>query len=84
MMTWYCPACVNVPFTLGRFSISSSFAFFESTRTKRILVIQWETAWMFSFPPTSSSRRFTSFSYFPIASLPFLFFAGFPYSMSIP
>ena len=71
MITWYCPAWVNVPFTHLIFSISFVFAFFSSARTNRILVMQWDTAEMFSLPPISSRSSFTSSVYF--AMIPLLF-----------
>ena len=44
MMTWNCPAWVKVPFTEGSCSIWAVSAFAASTSTKRMRVIQWETA----------------------------------------
>ena len=61
MITWNCPAWVKVPFTQEICSMRFMSAFFSSASTNRILVMQWETAEMFSFPPMASRSSFTSF-----------------------
>ena len=64
MMTWNCPACVNVPLTEGRSSIAATSARASSTSTKRMRVMQWVIAEMFPFPPTSSRSLPASSVYF--------------------
>lgn len=55
MITWNCPACVNVPLTTFIFSMPGMSARFGSFNTNLIRVMQCETAAMFAFPPTNSS-----------------------------
>ena len=67
-MTWNWPDCVNVPLTTFIASIFLMSAFFGSFRTKRIRVIQCETAPIFSLPPTYSRSSLESSVYLPIFS----------------
>ena len=70
MMTWNCPACVKVPFALGSSSIAATSALSGSTSTKRMRVMQWVTAEMFSLPPTKSSSLLASSVYFAMSRPP--------------
>ena len=65
IMTWNCPAWVNVPLAEDRLSMASVSALDGSFNTKRILVTQCDTAAIFSLPPTYSNSFFESPVNFP-------------------
>ena len=73
MMTWNCPLWVKLPFALGRSSMPETSAFDSSLRTNLMRVMQWLTAAMLPFPPTSSRSFAASSEYLPIASSFFAF-----------
>ena len=69
MMTWNWPACVKLPFTTFMASMPLTSAFAGSPSTKRMRVMQCETAAMFSLPPTSCKSSLASSVYFPMMAV---------------
>src|SRR5699024_10880979 len=70
MMTWNWPAWVKVPLADLIFSMRGTSALAGSFSTNRIRVTQWDTAAMFSLPPTAASSSLASSRYLPMKHPP--------------